>query len=141
MEHYTNKIIYIIIAVVILIVRARRTKKLNEQKRLEKLAKAKVQQNTESPQSENNIASVINDMFNQPKPEPESKKQADPKEKFTEEIIDYDSMANDPTIDLIPDTPIKIKEKTEKSFFEEYFNEEFDIKKAVIYSEIINKKY
>lgn len=139
MEHYIDKIIYIIIAVVILIVRAGRTKKLNEQKRLEKLAKAKVQQNTENPQSENNLDSVINDMFNQPKPEP--KKQAAQKEKISKEIIDYDSIANDPTIDLIPDTPIKIKEKPKKSFFEEYFNEEFDIKKAVIYSEIINKKY
>ncbi len=65
------------------------------------------------------------------------------KDSINKEVIDYDKIATDPNIDLIPDTPIVFdtNNKHEQNFFEQYFGDEFDIRKAIIYSEIINRKY
>lgn len=132
-------IIYIAVGIIVLIVKANKTKKLNEQKKLERLAKAKL---AAEQQKEFNSANNITPKETAPEQQKITIEKEFIKDEMSKTVVDYDKIATDPNVDLIPDDiDKKNNEQTEKSFFERNFNEEFDLKKAVIYSEIINRKY
>ncbi len=143
-SHIVNIVVYLIIGVIVLVIRANKTKKLNEQKRLERIAAAKKAEQQNNQQDELTVTqrSVGEESMSQRQFEksiPKSQKVI--KDNMHRDVVDYDKIAMDPNIDLIPDEPVSIEYKEEKTFFEQNFNEKFDLKKAVIYSEIMNRKY
>ncbi|RLD47496.1 MAG: hypothetical protein DRI94_13900 [Bacteroidetes bacterium] len=142
--NFISIVIYLVIGVIVLVVRVNKTKKLNEQKRLARIAAAKKagQQNNQQVEPVITQQSVKNEKISQRQLEKLiQKSQNIIKDDMHRDIVDYDKIAMDPNIDLIPDESVHVEHKEEKTFFEQNFNEKFDLKKAVIYSEIMNRKY